>query len=501
MSLWKIALRSIWQRGLASSLTALSMALGVAMVVAVLVILGVVDDSFRKNAGGYDILVGPNQGSGLDLVLNTVYHLGTPKANLPYSYYKEFIRSSDYGGRYASSVAVAIPYCLGDSYEGYRVVATTPEMFDVPYAQGQSYEFASGRNFKSDSYFEGVVGSLVSSHTGLKVGDEFEPTHGVSDSEIGHKHDAFKVVGVLAPTGTPNDRALFINMEGFYLLEGHALEEAASPQPSTAEHAHDDHDHEAHSHDAHDHEAADHDHEGHDHADETPAPVDTAGDASQAATAATPHEHEHEHAADAHDHDHADHDHANHHEPLPESQREVTAILVRTANPLASLGMMKSINRDTVAQAVQPVREIYNLSERIIGNLRVLLLFLAVLIVVVAGIGIMVSIYNSMSERRREIALMRSLGAGRSTVLWVVLLESVLLSLGGGILGVVLGHALIGCISPLIVAQTGVEIGFLRFVPYELTLIPGLVVLAALVGFLPAMSAYRTDVAKALSAN
>lgn len=49
-------------------------------------------------------------------------------------------------------------------------------------------------------------------------------------------------------------------------------------------------------------------------------------------------------------------------------------------------------------------------------------------------------------------------------------------------------------------AQTGVPIGAFQFVPYELILIPGLIVLAALAGYIPALSAYRTDVSRALSA-
>ena len=63
-----------------------------------------------------------------------------------------------------------------------------------------------------------------------------------------------------------------------------------------------------------------------------------------------------------------------------------------------------------------------------------MLLVFAVMIVLVAGIGIMVSIYNSMNDRRHEIAIMRAL-ARRSTVMMVILLESILLSLGGGLLG------------------------------------------------------------------
>ena len=162
--------------------------------------------------------------------------------------------------------------------------------------------------------------------------------------------------------------------------------------------------------------------------------------------------------------------------------------------------LMKDINKDSVAQAVLPIREMSTLFTMFVDPLRLVLLGLTVLIVIVAGIGILVSIYNSMSERRHEIAVMRALGAGRQTVMFIVLLESILLSLAGGLLGWLVGHLLIGGLSPWIARQTGVSLGSLQFVGYELVIIPGLIVLAALVGYLPALAAYRTDVAKALSA-
>ncbi len=59
--------------------------------------------------------------------------------------------------------------------------------------------------------------------------------------------------------------------------------------------------------------------------------------------------------------------------------------------------------------------------EKVIGNIELVLLLFAVMIVLVAGIGIMVSIYNSMSDRRHEIAIMRALGAGRSLIMLVIL--------------------------------------------------------------------------------
>ena len=199
--------------------------------------------------------------------------------------------------------------------------------------------------------------------------------------------------------------------------------------------------------------------------------------------------------------EHAGHDHGSEpkYVPLPEDEREVTAILIRSAHPLAMISLPKLINKGPYAQVVSPVREINKLFDSILGGVDVLQLSLAVLVVVVAGIGIMVSIYNSMHERQREIAIMRALGAGRTTVLSVILLESILLSLGGGLAGWALGHLVIFGISGYIFDMTGVTIGLLQTQAQEIFLIPGLIVLASLVGYLPAMAAYRTDVSKSLS--
>jgi putative ABC transport system permease protein len=126
-------------------------------------------------------------------------------------------------------------------------------------------------------------------------------------------------------------------------------------------------------------------------------------------------------------------------------------------------------------------------------------LVLTVLVVIVAGISILVSIYNSMTERSHDIAVMRALGASRKAVMAIILAESILLSLGGGLLGVLLGHGMVAAASPYVVERTGIALGLFEFDWQELVLIPGLVALASLVGFLPALAAYRTDVAKALA--
>jgi putative ABC transport system permease protein len=433
MSLWKIAWRSIQQRSLPSTLTAISIALGVALVVTVLVIHDVIDQSFRRGAQGYDMIVGA-KGGQLELVLSTAYNIGRPIENIPYHYYEELLP----GGQFATSVETAIPVCMGDSYEGFLVIGTVPERFSkLRYLDGRSYEFSAGRNFEADHFYDAVIGAQVAQQTGLKVGSKLRPTHGLAEKgSPEHKHRSFQVVGILAPTGTPIDRNVFVNMEGFYHLKGHARldhhEQSAGAKPDA------------------------------DHAE--------------------------------HDHDHTEMDPNR---PVPEDAKRVTAVLVCT-QPTAVMTLAKQINEGATAQAALPAQVMAELLDGIVGNVQVILLLLAILVVVVAGIGVLVSIYNSMSDRRREIAIMRALGARRWTVMLVILLEAILLAQGGGALGLLLGHGLIGAFGSAILQYTGITVGPLHFSWTELVLVPGLIVLAAMVGYIPAAIAYRSDVAQSL---
>lgn len=434
MSLWKVAWRSIQQRALVSTLTIVSMGLGVALVVAVLVVYGVVHQSFHRGGEGYDLIVGAKGGKE-QLVLNTVFYLSQPVGNIPYSFYEELRE-----GKYAADVEAAIPVCMGHTYQGFRVVGTTPEMFtELKYHGDKPYRFAQGENFKEENHFEAVMGAIAASKTRLQVGETFQAVHGTSEGGRVHK-ETFTVVGILEPTGTPADRAVFVNMLGFHDI--HHAEGAAQ-------------------HDA---------HPGHDaHAN--------------------------------HDADEKHHDHEKHGAHAGELG-EVTAVLVCVPKTRADMGrtdvLARAINNGKEAQAVAPARVIADLFEGVVGKLQWILLGMAILTVIEAGIGIMVSIYNSMSDRRHEIAVMRALGASRFTVMVIILLESILLSIMGGIMGMLIGHGAIWALSPLIADWTGVVVGLWQFQTAELILIPGLVALASAVGYLPALAAYRTDVAKSL---
>ena len=120
MNVVTIALKSIRQRMLASSLTGLSVALGVMMMVGVLVAYSVISEAFQQRTIGYELVVG-RQGSDIQLVLSTVYRIGNPPANLPYRYYLHLLEDP--------LVKDAVPIAMGDTTEegGFPLVGTTRE--------------------------------------------------------------------------------------------------------------------------------------------------------------------------------------------------------------------------------------------------------------------------------------------------------------------------------------------------------------------------------------
>ena len=129
---------------------------------------------------------------------------------------------------------------------------------------------------------------------------------------------------------------------------------------------------------------------------------------------------------------------------------------------------------------------------------RVLALVAARVAVVAAG-SVLASIYNSMNERRRQIALLRALGARRRTVAATVLLEAVAIALIGVVLGFAVYLAILVAAAGVIRAQTGVVLEALSWHPVLVWAPVGLVALSAIAGLVPAIKAYRTEVAEHLA--
>ncbi len=484
MSLIRIAWRNFCYRALSSVLTTFSLALGVGLVVLVLAIYGIVSEAFVRNASvGYNLVVGP-KGSALQLTLNSVFYLSQPIENLSYTEYMEFFSQEEraemvsrYGGdpalgeragKYAGYVAggFAIPLALGDYYGEFRVVGTTPEFFEKlrhgPDVD-QEFTFTEGRAFREKSaehgYFEAVLGSRVARQMGVGVGDEIHPAHGDPEGK-GHA-EGFTVVGVLDPTGTPNDRAAFVNLEGFYLMEGHATPVDEETLAKAAEAR------------------------GESSGGGVSGEVESGSGESDAVTADDPA------TADAE---------AGGRQPLTIPEREVTSILIRNGNMMFAPVMQNKIKEGDRAQAAAPIGEINKLMSYIVGPLLQALMGITLITCVVAAVGVLVSIYNSMNDRRRDIAVMRALGARRGTVTSIILGESLIIAAIGGVLGWFLAHAALYVSGGYIERQTGVSVGLFTTSDYELWVLPLVVLLALVAGLLPALTAYRTDVGSNLSA-
>ena len=474
MNIFSLVLKNIAQRKFSVVLTAVSVALGVALIAATLDIRRQVEEKFSQTSVGYELIVGA-KGSPLQLVLNTVYHLGNPTGNLPYSTYELYRRNP--------FVSYAIPMGLGDNYKGFRIVCTTTEFFTkFNYVKDKQFELAEGRLFRDDELYAAVLGKEVAEKTGLKLGDKFVATHGLQEAsgDIGkqHEHNQFTVVGILKKTGTPSDKAVYASLPTVWAIhdeeaheDGETRKEAVERiygkpekdtiqvQLSPTDHKHDHHDRDKDTHAK--------------HSDGTPH---TDGDT------------------------HADHEHEHNTAP---TEGDITAILIKAKAPIFSLQLYDKINREPYAQAAFAVNEIKNLFD-IVGNVDWAFLFITALVIVVAIIGVMVALYNSLAERRREIAILRSLGAHRSKIFSIIALEAALTSFFGALAGVVLSKVLALVLKGIVLEKTGVEISISLIslaggVPIELALILIVTLVGALSGVIPAVEAYRTDVAKNLS--
>lgn len=506
MNLLQLVLKQMRQRALSTWLTLLSVALGVALAVAILILQRESESLFAQRDYGFDLVVGA-KGSPTQLVLNSVYQMDQPVGTIPYIYIERLRTTIPGASRWRIPFAVLV-----DNYEGYRVFATEPALFradDEGNPTGnesgfaprldQPFEFAEGRAFHR-AKFEAVLGSKVAEATGLKLGDTFRAAHDLPSKGVDpHEHDEqWTVVGILKPTGTSFDRLIFLPLISTYAIAEHEVGMTAqarlrgvapplsTPLPATAATREADHEH--------DHPAeAEGDHD-HDH----PA---------TAATQDADHDHDHAGHGEEAGHDDHEHNHLYHLEPdgtihlhLPKEQWMVTGAFVRATQPPQIFRMIYDINNGNDAQAASPALVMREFFETFLAPGTLVLIVVAVLVIIVAGVSILVSIYNSISARTREIAILRALGATRGRIVAIICIEATLIGVIGGLAGLVLGHLTAAVGSAVMQRIVGQSIAWYVPTAVELWFLLGVAALSLLAGLVPALKAYRTPVADNLVA-
>ena len=177
-----------------------------------------VDDGFKTTAGYYDMIIGPS-GSSTQLAMNTMFFTEKPLGTISY----EIVERLEADNR----INKVVPFTMGDSYNGARIVGTTPD-----YLEGK--ELDSGKMFASP--FEAVVGSATAKKYGLSLGSELITSHGLSEG--GHSHDAspLTVVGILDETNTAYDNIIFTPIETVWHTHGSGDDHGDEPH----DHAHGD---------------------------------------------------------------------------------------------------------------------------------------------------------------------------------------------------------------------------------------------------------------------
>jgi putative ABC transport system permease protein len=391
--------RSLRQHALSTIITALSIALGAGLLMSVWVVKGQAQSTFARVNSGFDAVLGA-RGSKLQLVLNSIFHLENSTGNIRWEDY-EVIRDHP-------SVALAVPIATGDNYRGWRIVGTLPEMFEKTEldSTGRRFRLSEGRWFEPDLR-EAVIGSFAAERLGLKVGDEFEPYHGIT-FEGAHQHEeTYVVVGIMEPSNTPADRVIWIPVEGVQWMSGHD----------------------------------------------------------------------------------------------PRSVTEISAVLVKLkGGGLAAFQLDQQYNRQgerlTFAWPIGAV--VAELFGKIAWFDRVLEM-IAWMVVVVGTGSMLASIYNSMEERRRDLAVMRALGARRWMLSLAVVMEAASIAAIGALAGFVVYGLMMRVVASVIRAQTGVVLDLLAWNSIFVIAPVIIVGLGAAAGLIPAAKAYRTDVVENLT--
>jgi putative ABC transport system permease protein len=221
MNLFQLVLKQMRQRSLSTWLTMLSVVLGVALAVAVMIVQREGYALFGQTEYGYQVLVGP-KGSPLQLTLNTVYQLDRSPGNIPYALYEELATSP----QYRPQVKAAIPYAVGDTYKGLRIVGTLPELFGpdaiMEYRPGRKYDVAQGRVFAPKKVRSGDrLGGHETDRP--EAGRKFKATHGMpartrspTSTTSSGKSSACSL-----RRHTAADKNLFIPLTSFYTIAEH----------------------------------------------------------------------------------------------------------------------------------------------------------------------------------------------------------------------------------------------------------------------------------------
>ncbi|MDM8348004.1 ABC transporter permease [Pseudomonas sp. sp1636] len=418
MYLLRLAQASLTNRRFTAWLTVFAIALSVCLLLAVERVRSEARASFANTISGTDLIVGARSGS-VNLLLYSVFRIGNATNNIRWDSFEHFAAHRQ--------VKWAIPISLGDSHRGYRVMGTSTAYFEhYRYGRGQPLSLSQGRAFADDP-FEVVLGAEVAEALDYRLGDQLVLAHGVATiSLLKHDDKPFRVVGILARSGTPVDRTLHISLAGMQAL----------------------------------------------HIDwQNGMPARGAGQVSAEQARA-----------------------------LPLQPEAITAVLLGLNSKIATFSLQREINqfRGEPLLAILPgvaLQELWGL----MGTAEKALFVVSLFVVLTGLIGMLTAILTSLNERRREMAILRSVGARPWHIASLLILEAFALALAGVLLGLLLLYLGIAGAQGQVQAHYGLYLPLNAPSPYEWSLLGAILAAALLMGCIPAWRAYRQSLSDGLS--
>lgn len=416
MYILTLAFKSILNRKFTIILTIFSIALSIMLLLGVERLRTDARESFANTISGVDLVVGARSGA-VQLLLYSVFRIGNPTNNVSWESYQDI-------GQHRL-VAWTVPLSLGDSHRGFRVLGTNLDYFrHYRFGGGRPLEMAKGHVF--DDLYDAVIGADVAKELNYRIGQEIVLAHGTgSVSFVEHADKPFRVVGILAKTGTPVDRTVHVSLAGIEAI--HAGWKDGAPQPGTRI------------------------------------------DAEQA-------------------------------RQMELQPKTITAVLVGLKSRIAAFRMQRFINeypQEPLLAALPGValQELWDT----MAIAQQVLLAISVLVVLVGITGMTTAILTSLNERRREMAVLRSVGARPWHIFVLFVGEAGTVMVIASVTGVAALYAIQFIARPVIQAQLGLFLPIHAPSPHEFMLLAMATGAGILIGLIPAYRAYRYSLADGMT--
>jgi len=393
----------------------------------------------------FPLIVGPAGASDTTLVMSTLFNTDKPAGTLDY----------EFAGKLASDerVSAVFPVARSDSYMGVPITGVesayineiSKGFWDID-PMIDAKDIFGGKN--SDC---AVIGAKVAMRYDMSVWDTFFGSHGTVGDEDAHVHDfKYKVCAILKPLNGPEDFAIFTSLKSVWEIH---------------KHGHHHHHHEDAEDEEHDHEHHEAEHEEHDHGH---------------------HEAEHE-------------EHKHHHEHGEESaDGKITAVLVKTKNPVYTAALEREYSENGFTSATDTGRTVrklmsyMNKAEEAAGFFSYGTLFLVLIMV-------FVTIMTSINERKREMALMRTLGIGKLPVSLMIFLELFFISVLGIAVGNIGGHALLAFCKPALDFELGINLEPFFFTGIEIRGMLYTIIAGIFLSFAAMVKIYRMNLVEEIA--